>query len=313
MTKFKKGVASTAAQPASKFDILSKGKAQTFSMNGIQPILDPEITFARQFRWAFEAPGLAADFAVCKLSYKESIYSNELTISLYDIHKDNKSLIQDWIDAQKQRPTDDNTFTVTTCDGCGNLLGKEIFTECQFIEESGEFNYATSEPCIKKLKFKFDTHKSIMDGAPEKPKDPQYTWKFQIAYSEGTAVEIYTTDMFTCENMVHPQMNVEETKITRMNTSMWLPGRAHWQPLTMTLDTKTAIRVQKAVPMMTPCQQIQSPRKVRLSIHTYSDNKRVETWTLENVLIMKNEDFGVGKSLVTFSFQNVKYEHVKEA
>ncbi len=28
MTKFKKGVASTAAQPASKFDILSKGNAQ---------------------------------------------------------------------------------------------------------------------------------------------------------------------------------------------------------------------------------------------------------------------------------------------
>lgn len=94
---------------------------------------------------------------------------------------------------------------------------------------------------------------------------------------------------------------------------MWLPGRARWQPLTMTLDTKTAIRVQKVVPMMTPYQQLQSPRKVRLSIHTYSDNKRVETWMLENVLIMKNEDFGVGKSLVTFTFQNVKYEHVKES
>ena len=66
-------------------------------------------------------------------------------------------------------------------------------------------------------------------GAPSTIIKRKFRWKFAIQY-EGKII----VPEWWCKVGARPQLDIEELEINFLNQASWLPGKARWQPLTIT-------------------------------------------------------------------------------
>jgi hypothetical protein len=210
-----------------------------------------------------------------------------ITFSYYDVVGNNdgmEALV--WADNLSNKRLFGETMTFKTLDGCGNVLYILKFTNLSLLEHKAEFDYSSSDPATTVLTVKYEIiHKQLV-ACPDEFK--RYTWKLLVA---GREIPVFVNN--------RPSVNIEETEISHLNATMFLPGSAKWEPLKLTLsaeDLKSVLDINKVL----------MGQKFNVDLKLYENELLRETWQLNNVFVVNTTIFDSTTDMEIY-YDSVRY------
>lgn len=245
---------------------------------GIGELGSPLVVLVRQFRWTLRGL-LLNEFFVRKVHFdfknkKMNIEAMEAVCNGQDIN------IHQWLEADLSR----EILDFTTYDGCGVPLYTHTFSGLEVIEDSADFDYASSEVSIRKVSL---LYKKVERKFHSKHKKLES--EHQLTILADKALGPYSITMSN-----RPSLTMEETVINRNNASMYIPGKAHWNYLDIEFYKES-----RAI-----LSAFDKHRTVRIDV--FDDGKPLETWTLHDTWIakMNNEE---EMTKLTLRYGSVEY------
>ena len=121
-------------------------------------------TFVREFRFLFWFDHMGPEF---NHSVTFDRVKKEIKFKNYEISKDGKILIQDWIDAMINGAFPDETMTLATYDGCGQELYRKKFTGLKVKACVNTFNCGSSECAMPEVTLSYKTYKDAPTGTDD--------------------------------------------------------------------------------------------------------------------------------------------------
>lgn len=123
-------------------------------------------TFVREFRFLFWFDHMGPEF---NHSVTFDRVKREIKFKNYEICRDGKVLIQDWIDAMINGAFLNETMTLATYDGCGQELYRKKFTGLKIKACVSAFNCESSECAMPEVCLSYETYKDVPVGKEEHP------------------------------------------------------------------------------------------------------------------------------------------------
>lgn len=157
----------TAVATASELPAAIVGTQAVPPINmGLGELGSVDITFVREFRFLFWFDHMGPEF---NHSITFDRVKKEIKFKSYEIYKDGKVLIQDWLDAMVNGAFRSETMTLATFDGCGNELYRKKFTGLKVKGCTSSFNCSSSECSLPEVCLSYDTYENVPVGSEPHP------------------------------------------------------------------------------------------------------------------------------------------------
>lgn len=276
---------------------------------GVGKLIDPNLIFVRKFRWTLESDGLPETWTTkVDIDFK----NQELMLEVFEVVDTTKDDIdiQSWLakDLQKE------WLTLTTYDGCGNELYQYKFGRLSIMEDKMGFDYAVSDPSIRKVKLHFNTlnrkilykkvekQKTLVGEFKEdKPVKKKYLFTAQVETTDG-----WVTHEFVTKPNARPSINIEEVETNFLGKKTWIPGKSSWEDMSLMMDKDVGRQFINSLSAV-------KDSNVLLHLLDLSQTK-LETWRLNNAGIRsfkEVEDKDGDRYEIVVKFETVQYENHK--
>jgi hypothetical protein len=251
--------------PKSKKALLTPTKEARQSM-GIGVIGEPNIVFARKFRWTMEGQHLPSHFfKSVKLDHK----NKKIEFEYYEIANQEEgfhALV--WADELDKRQLPDESLVFKTYDGCGHCLYEIEFFVLNLLSNLTDFDYSTSEESVRQISVSYAYSQSKLVSC--KRAIGETIWKMDILVNYDNKIENIPLNF-----VERPSLTVEETSIHHLNSKMFTPGKAKWNPV--------QIRFKKTDDMDFVNNILSSkPKLFGVHLHQYKGDELLETWELSD-------------------------------
>jgi len=123
-------------------------------------------TFVREFRFLFWFDHMGSEF---NHSINFDRVKKEIKFKNYEIYRDGKVLLQDWLDAMVNGAFRSETMTLATYDGCGVELYRKRFTGLKVKGCVSTFNCASSECSMPEICLSYETYEDVPVGSEKHP------------------------------------------------------------------------------------------------------------------------------------------------
>lgn len=263
---------------------------QTVHRNmGLGKLTDPQLIFARKFRWTLEGPGFEEHYVkTCHVDLKKKL----LTVEIYEVYNDNEEMVNDqWVDSFHHRRQSDKHLDLTMFDGCGRPLDRIRMEDLDLLSDEMDFDYASSDPLIRRVVIQFTRWSRKFIEKSERVKGEGH-WKMQVI--EGAE----STDKVPVNLKDRPHLEVEETEITHKEGKVWIPGKAAWKELQVHFD-------RTKHPALLEAMQA-GARQVLLQLFDNNGYVR-ESWWLNNVWVSKLDANIEQNTILGLRFSDVNY------
>ena len=264
---------------------------------GLGPIGSRDITFARKFRWSLEA------YSWEDLQYwvqKPSIDFLNKRISLevmLAFSKDHDSPVHEWMDKIINKLTRKNTekIKLTLFDGCGSPLEQYGFYVNGATRQSMDLDYSSSDVAVLKLELSFTKYTrrfcfgvECMNDITSLPATKQHHWKMTCKYGEDIIEREITLDK-------RPSLDIDETPVSHMNATMFIPGRAIWEEIIVRPSVDSI--QEKWIDFVMPGEH---------KLTLYENEKPVEAWVLNTNAIRKIDSWGIALRYLDVRYENLE-------
>jgi hypothetical protein len=173
----------TAVAAASELPAAIVGTQAVPSINmGIGELGSSTITFVREFRFLFWFDHMGPEF---NHSVNFDRIKKEIKFKNYEIYRDDKVLLQDWLDAMVNGAFRSETMTLATYDGCGKELYRKRFTGLKVKGCVSSFNSGSSECSLPEVCLTYETYKDVPVGNEIHPTHPTQAKEIQIDHLNG--------------------------------------------------------------------------------------------------------------------------------
>jgi len=275
---------------------------------GIGPLGRSDMVFVRKFRWTLQGKDFDDNVVLDEHWFKTlniDFSRNQLDFQAYEvISKDAEDLqIQEWLDKESH---DSELLMLTTYDGCGNPLYKYTFFNPVVVHDTLDFDYANSEESVRKVSVKFEDYtRTFVANDKHKhvgPLKKKYIWKMRL--KDGPAIKVSL-------GSGRPQLSIEEAEINFLNAKTFIPGKASWKSLHVTLPQN-----HQDSGILKALLDYEPGLGVYLDLYTMDGSTHLETWLLKDVWMqsVKTNDnevrpriiirFGVAEYMNTQEIQN---------
>jgi hypothetical protein len=164
------------------------------------------------------------------------------------------------------------------------------------IEDRISFDYASSEESVRHIAVKFeDYNRAFFANGKEKrvgPLKKKYQWKMHL--KDGPAINVQIGE--------RPNLNIEETEINFLNAKMFIPGKAKWQSLSITLP-----HAHQKSGLLAALLNKEPNLEVHLDLYTMDGSTKLETWVLKNVWLRDSGKKDEARPRISVRFDNVEY------
>lgn len=185
---------------------------------GCGKIGEADTTFCRKFRWTFGSNNLDSSFMK---DVKFDFVNKLIKFSYYDVISKNIGMhAMQWAHSLHALPNE--TLTFKSFDGCGNELYQLDFAGLMITGYDSDFDYESSDVSTSNFEIQYEDCTKNIIACPE---HLNVFWKILIEGKEYKAIV-----------PERPSMEVEETPINHLNATSWIPGRAKWMPLEVSLS-----------------------------------------------------------------------------
>lgn len=181
-----------------------------------------------------------------------------------------------------------------TYDGCGEPIYEYVFESLTLQNRQLKFDYSTSDESTQKLVLKFEKHSyEFLQHVNAK----KYSWRFKLDGRKEVDVDIDD----------RPKIEIEETSVGRLNGTTWIPGRAKWQKISMTVANEDMKALQGLMATLASKDNL-AAGELRL----YDEDKKLaETWYIQHMWVGGYES-GKNKSVVKVNYDHVEYRNSLE-
>ena len=257
---------------------------------GIGPIGRPDATFVRKFRWTLGAHDLKEKETLSEhfmKAVKVDFSRQIIHLDSYEVFmKDSEDIeILAWLERDDMHK---QVLTLITYDGCGKAIYQYNFCNLYVIEQSASFDYSVSDESIRKASIKFQSYSRIVAGNVVKPEN-KYIYKIKLG--DSPEIEVDLKD--------RPSLTIEETKVSHLNASTWIPGMARWNLLNVTIKKEDEKHVLNSL--------IEGKHvNTDLKVYTGDGSHALETWRLGTANATRVLDTGHGYN-VSLRYCQVQY------
>jgi hypothetical protein len=172
--------AATTAATASELPAAIVGTVEVPSIDmGLGELGSHKNTFVREFRFLFWFDHMGPEF---NHSITFDRVNKEIKFKNYEISRDGKVLIQDWIDAMVNGAFSDETMILATYDGCGKELYRKRFTGLKVKSCISAFNCSSSECAMPEVCLSYKTYRDVPAGGEKYRTQPK---EIQIDHLNG--------------------------------------------------------------------------------------------------------------------------------
>lgn len=265
-------------------------------------ILDPRVTFLRKFRWTLQSERLSPCFVQnLKVDYIEKTLDfRYIEVSCTDrvgLHP------MIWAKELKEKMFPDEKLVLTYYDGCGTVLDKVVFNNLELVGHKTDLDYTSSDVCYQNFIVKFQGYEFFLPEKeavpvpkPNKPlARPRFTWTLAV---EDSDLNVCLSER-TVKLDQRPSLNIEEVELNYLNYQTWIPGRASWQELRLTvsgdLDNK-------------PIDFEDKNRRYKIILKYYRDSDLLERWDLQDSWFSGVNHTRDGKCELSIIYSHVDYK-----
>lgn len=176
------GTVAATAEPsmASELPAAIVGTVEVPSINmGLGELGNNKNIFVREFRFLFWFDHMGPEF---NHSIVFDRVNKEIKFKNYEIWRDGKVLIQDWIDAMANGAFPNETMTLATYDGCGKELYRKKFTGLKVKSCISSFNCSSVECAMPEVCLSYKTYRDVSVGGEKHRTQPT---EIQIDHLNG--------------------------------------------------------------------------------------------------------------------------------
>lgn len=250
--------------------MVAKQRRERVNM-GIGKLGNSSLIFVRQFRFNLKGEHLDEN---CVKGCSFDLVTKTITIDGYEWFEKNGDVpIETWANGMQTGQWPTETLTLVTYDGCGEPIYEYVFETLTLQNRQLKFDYSTSDESTQKIVLSFKKHSyEFLQSVSDK----KYSWKFKL---DDNSKEI------DVEIDERPKVEIEETSVGRLNGTTWIPGRAKWQKLSLTLANEDMKALQGLMATLASKNNL-AAGELRL----YDEDKKlVETWDIQHMWVGMKE------------------------
>ena len=274
---------------------MSRKKKKNRSMSN-HLVCAHRLIFCREFRFTLSGNHLKEHFVK---NVKMDLFNKHLDIDIYQVFDGPDVPAIAWLDKMKETDWGEK-LVLTTYDGCGSELYQYTFKGITLKSHTVNYDYSSSKEAVDSLVIGFKEYERecLVDLPPEDKfyhgpvaNDPQPKWQVAINIAgKEVARDIQIKKRPTC--------NIEETPITFLNHTTWIPGKATWEPFEFSIK-----KVEDIGALLRDADEI--------VLRYYQEGQLIESWELkEGFLNKQNYKEGGSKVDYEFTYNSVNYKRL---
>ena len=179
-------------------------ECNTRASMGFGTNLDPNLIHVRKFRWTLKASNLPEYWmASAYFNWKK----HTIECSAYEVWTPPKNIeVVRWLENFDEYAQNGETLTFTTWDGCGRALYRYKFSGLTLLEDTSDFDYASSDASCRQFTIHFQRKEHEIIASVQEP------YQQQVIETQKKEVEVEAVE-------------TEKTPIHFLNCTTWLPGK----------------------------------------------------------------------------------------
>jgi len=255
------------------------------------------LVFCREFRFTLSGKHLKEHFVK---NVKMDLFNKQLNVQIYQVFDGPDVPAIVWLDKMKETDWDEE-LVLTTYDGCGSELYQYKFKGITLKAHTVDYDYSSSKEAVDSLLLGFREYERerLADLPPEDGdrwtgvgvcNHPQPKWQVVVnIHGKEVVRDIQIKKRPTC--------NVQETPITFLNQTTWIPGKATWEPFTFSVKMVEDLDLIR--------QNIEE-----IVLKYYQQGQLIESWDLKEGFINKQKPDGGSRVEYEFVFNSVNYKRL---